>query len=30
VIVVDAPSSNIKVTVPADLRLAEMMMNQQC
>jgi 2-C-methyl-D-erythritol 4-phosphate cytidylyltransferase len=30
VIVVDSPSSNVKVTVPADLRLAEMMMNKQC
>jgi 2-C-methyl-D-erythritol 4-phosphate cytidylyltransferase len=29
VIVVDAPSGNIKVTVPEDLRLAEMLINRQ-
>jgi 2-C-methyl-D-erythritol 4-phosphate cytidylyltransferase len=30
VIVVDSPSTNIKITVPADLELAEILMSQKC
>jgi 2-C-methyl-D-erythritol 4-phosphate cytidylyltransferase len=30
VIVVDSPPSNLKVTVPSDLRLAEILMSPGC